>query len=138
MTQLYAYIFTVNSGDSVPGTIWNYLEGIYTSGSTSRKVGELKVNQQLYTRSEFKYGIQYIGPIFQRLQYAYNYKTTGNKNTAPAAGTAWPVTLPVYAMTKRGFPAPESGFPVPGPAAGPLLAIGGLRLLYRTPSGRHC
>ena len=34
----------------------------------------------------------------------------------------------------RGFPAPESGFNVPGPAAGPLLAIGGLRLLYRAPS----
>ena len=45
------------------------------------------------------YGISYIGPIFQRLQKAYYYKTTGNASKAPAAGTPWRVTLPIYGTT---------------------------------------
>jgi Flp pilus assembly protein TadG len=96
------YLFTVNPGDAVPDTIWNTLEKIYNpskTASTPVRVGDLKRGQEIYARSEFKYGNAYIGPIFQRLQWAYNYKTTGNKNTAPAPGTTWRVTFPVYGMT---------------------------------------
>jgi hypothetical protein len=93
----HAYLFTVNQGDSVPGTIWTTLEKIYST--TPKKPMDLKLGQQVYSRSEFKYGKAYIGPIFQRLQKAYYYKTTGNVNTAPPAGTPWRVTLAVYGTT---------------------------------------
>jgi Flp pilus assembly protein TadG len=97
-----AYLFTVGQNDPVPGTIWNILEKIYNPSKTGTilYVADLKLNQRVYARSEFKYGNSYISPIFQRLQKAYNYKTTGNANTAPPAGTAWPVTLPVYSTTQ--------------------------------------
>ncbi len=97
-----AYLFTVGQNDAVPGTIWTILEKIYTPSKTGTilYVGELKIGQQVYPRSEFKYGNDYIGPIFQRLKYAYNYKTTGNKNTAPPANTAWRTTLAVYGTTQ--------------------------------------
>jgi Flp pilus assembly protein TadG len=92
-----AYLFTVNKTDSVPSTIWTTLEKIYNPSSS--KPMDLKLGQQVYPQSEFKYGKAYIGPIFQRLKKAYNYKTTGNVNTAPAAGTPWRVTLAVYGTT---------------------------------------
>lgn len=94
-----AYLFTVGENDKVPGTIWDILTKVYTPNYTSSNpvyVADLKLAQEIHTRSEFKYGSSYIAPIFQRLQKAYNYKTTGNANTAPPAGTAWRVTLPVY------------------------------------------
>jgi Flp pilus assembly protein TadG len=98
----HAYLFTVGQNDSVPGTLWDILNRIYDPSYTSGNpvaVGNLKWGQQIYPRSEFMYGKSYISPIFQRLQWAYNYKTTGNKNTAPAPGTRWRVTLPVYSTT---------------------------------------
>jgi Flp pilus assembly protein TadG len=94
-----AYLFTVGENDSVPNTIWDILTKVYTPSYTSSNpvvVTDLKLAQEIHTRSEFKYGTSYIGPIFQRLQKAYNYKTTGNANTAPPANTPWPVTLAVY------------------------------------------
>jgi Flp pilus assembly protein TadG len=97
-----AYLFTVGKNDSVPGTIWDILTKIYTPSYNSSNplyVTNLKLGQQIYARSEFKYGTSYIGPIFQRLQKAYNYKTTGNANTAPPAGTVWRVTFAVYGTT---------------------------------------
>ena len=97
-----AYLFTVNEADAVPGTIWDILTKVYTPNYTSSNpvyVADLKLGQEIHTRSEFKYGTGYISPIFQRLQKAYNYKTTGDANTAPPAGTAWRVTLPVYGTT---------------------------------------
>jgi Flp pilus assembly protein TadG len=97
-----AYLFTVGQNDSVPGTIWDILNRVYDPTHTSSNpvvVGDLKLGQQIYARSEFMYGNAYIGPIFQRLQKAYYYKTTGNANTAPPAGTPWRVTLPVYGTT---------------------------------------
>jgi Flp pilus assembly protein TadG len=97
-----AYLFTVGKTDAVPGTIWDILTKVYTPSYTSSNpvyVADLKVGQEIHTRSEFKYGTSYISPIFQRLQKAYNYKTTGNASTAPPAGTAWRVTLPVYGTT---------------------------------------
>jgi len=102
LDSAHAYLFTVNSTDSVPGTILDILTKVYNPGYTSSNpvlVAALKVGQEISARSEFKYGTPYIGPIFQRLQWAYNYKTTGNRYTAPAPGTAWRVTLPVYAAT---------------------------------------
>ena len=86
----------------MPGTIWDILTKVYTPSYTSSNpvyVADLKLGQEIHTRSEFKYGTSYISPIFQRIQKAYNYKTTGNANTAPPAGTAWRVTLPVYGTT---------------------------------------
>ena len=97
-----AYLFTAAENDAVPGTIWDILTKVYTPNYTSSNpvyVADLKLGQEIHTRSEFKYGTSYISPIFQRLQKAYNYKTTGNANTAPPAGTAWRVTLPVYGTT---------------------------------------
>jgi Flp pilus assembly protein TadG len=97
-----AYLFTVNENDAVPGTIWDILTKVYTPGYTSSNpvyVADLKLAQEIHARSEFMYGSSYIAPIFQRLQKAYNYKTTGNANTAPPAGTPWRVTLPVYGTT---------------------------------------
>ena len=97
-----AYLFTAGENDAVPGTIWDILTKVYTPSYTSSNpvyVADLKLGQEIHTRSEFKYGTSYISPIFQRLQKAYNYKTTGNANTAPPAGTAWRVTLPVYGTT---------------------------------------
>ncbi|MFZ5449314.1 MAG: pilus assembly protein TadG-related protein [Thermodesulfobacteriota bacterium] len=98
----HAYLFTPGSSDAVPGTIWDILTKVYDPTYTSSNpvvVPELKLGQRIYARSEFKYGKSYIGPIFQRLKKAYNYKTTGNADTAPPAGTAWRVTLPVYGTT---------------------------------------
>jgi hypothetical protein len=98
----HAYLFTVGKNDAVPDTLWDILNRVYDPNHTSSNpvaVGDLKWGQQIYPRSEFMYGKQYIAPIFQRLQWAYNYKTTGNKNTAPVAGTPWRVTLPVYSTT---------------------------------------
>jgi hypothetical protein len=97
-----AYLFTVGENDSVPGTLWDILTKVYTPNHTSGNpvyVTDLKLAQEIHTRSEFKYGRSYIAPIFQRLQKAYRYKTTGNANTAPPAGTPWRVTLPVYGTT---------------------------------------
>jgi Flp pilus assembly protein TadG len=97
-----AYLFTVGENDEVPGTIWDILTKVYTPNYTSSNpvyVTDLKQAQEIHARSEFKYGSGYIAPIFQRLQKAYNYQTTGNANTAPPAGTPWRVTLPVYGTT---------------------------------------
>ncbi len=96
------YLFTVGSSDSVPDTLWNIIEKIYNpslTASTPLHVDKLALGTQIYARSEFMYGSSYIGPIFQRLQKAYNFKTTGNANTAPPAGTPWRVTMPVYGST---------------------------------------
>jgi Flp pilus assembly protein TadG len=102
LDQSQAYLFTVNKNDSVPGTIWDILTKIYTPSYNSGNpvyVENLSLGQEIHTRSEFKYGTSYISPIFQRLQKAYNYKTTGSTTTAPPTGTAWRVTLPVYGTT---------------------------------------
>ncbi len=85
-----AYLFTVGSGDSVPQTLWNILDKIAkpsTSGSILY-VDKLKLGQQIYPRSEFCWGSGYIGPIFQRLQAAYNAKKDVNGK--------WRVTFPIY------------------------------------------
>jgi len=97
------YLFTVGANDAIPDTMKNIIEKIYTPNKTGSilHVDKLALGTQIYARSEFKYGLSYIGPIFQRLQKAYNYKTTGNVNTAPPAGTPWRVTMPVYGSTRN-------------------------------------
>jgi Flp pilus assembly protein TadG len=109
-----AYLFTVGQSDAVPGTIWNILEKIYTPSKTGSilYVTDLTLGQRIYARSEFKYGTSYITPIFQRIKKAYNYRTTGNANTSPPAGTPWRVTFPVYGTTANPVIAqhPKTGF----------------------------
>lgn len=111
----HGYFYTLNSTDSVPDTILNTLAKIYTpslQGTTNVPVlvGDLKLGQAISARSEFKYGKGYIGPIFQNLQKAYYYKTTGNASTAPAAGTAWHTTLVVYGMQSGSSLPRKAGF----------------------------
>jgi len=103
------YWFTGKSTDSVPTTIKDNLAKIYTPGST-KWLGEIQVGAQVYPRSEYCWGRSYIGPIFQNLKYAYNYKTTGNKNTAPPAGTAWRTTLAVHSLLTTASLPQKTGF----------------------------
>jgi Flp pilus assembly protein TadG len=103
------YWYTAKSTDSVPDTIKNYLAAIYTPGSTA-VVGNLKVGQQLYPRSEYPWGKGWIGPIFENMQKAYNYKTTGNVSTAPAVGTAWHTTMAVHGLLSTASLPQKTGF----------------------------
>jgi hypothetical protein len=110
----HGYWYTGASSNSVPTTITNTLQKIYDtslSGSSSAPalLPDLKVGQQVYPRSEYCYGRGYIGPIFQQLKYAYNYKTTGNKNNAPAAGTPWVTTVAVHGAYHASLPR-QGGF----------------------------
>jgi Flp pilus assembly protein TadG len=108
-----AYFYTVGSSDAVPATIKNILTKVYTpsyTASTPVLVADLKVGQQIYPRSEYPWGPNYIGPIFQNLQKAYNYKTTGNASTAPTAGTPWRVTLAVHGAKPLAFQLRKAGF----------------------------
>ena len=99
-TQIY--FFTVGSGDAVPNTMQNILTGIYGNpqygSSYPSHVDKLTLGQRIYPQSEYCWGTGYIGPLFQALQKAYYYKTTGHTNTAPPAGTPWRVTMPVYGI----------------------------------------
>lgn len=109
------YFYTVHSSDSVPDTITNTLAKIYTpslngSGNVPVRVGDLKVGQQVYPRSEYPWGRDYIGPIFQNLQKAYYYKTTGNATTAPPANTAWRTTLAVHGLMSTASLPQKTGF----------------------------
>ena len=95
------YLFTVGSSDAIPATLTDILKKIYTPTYTSSNplfVGQLALGQQIYPRSEYNYGVPYLSNIFQGLQQAYYYKTTGSATTAPPAGTPWRVTLPVYGL----------------------------------------
>lgn len=97
------YFYTGGSSDSVPDTIKNTLAKIYTpslqgTSSVPVLVPDLTVKRQVYPRSEYCWGRGYIGPIFQNLQKAYYFKTTGNANTAPPAGTKWRTTFAVHGV----------------------------------------
>lgn len=109
------YWYTGASSNSVPTTITNTLKKIYTpslTGTTSAPVlvPDLKVGQQIYPRSEYCWGRAYIGPIFQNLQKAYYYKTTGSATTAPAAGTAWRTTMAVHGLKTTASLPRKGGF----------------------------
>jgi Flp pilus assembly protein TadG len=109
------YWYTGSSSNSVPTTITNTLAKIYTpslSGSSSAPavMTDLKVGQQVYPRSEYCWGRNYIGPIFENLQKAYNYKTTGSATTAPAAGTPWRTTMVVHGLMSTASLPQKTGF----------------------------
>jgi hypothetical protein len=109
------YFYTVKSTDSVPNTIKNTLAKIYTPSLTGTAtvpvlVADLKVGQQIYPRSEYPWGRTWIGPIFQNLQKAYYYKTTGSATTAPATGTAWRTTLVVHGLRSTASLPRKAGF----------------------------
>jgi len=95
------YFFTVGSSDAVPTSMKDIMEKIYTPSKTGSilYVDKLALAQRIYPRSEYCWGKSYISPLFERLQKAYYYKTTGSSTTAPAAGTPpWRVTVPVYSV----------------------------------------
>lgn len=114
--QGYFYTGSPNPTDNkVPDTIKNTLAKIYTAslGGTSTVpvlVPDLKVGQQIYPASEYPWGRGYIGPIFQNLQKAYYYKTTGSATTAPAVGTAWRTTLAVHGLKSTASLPRKAGF----------------------------
>jgi hypothetical protein len=99
----------------VPDTIKNTLAKIYTPSLTGTStvpvlVPDLKVGQQIYPASEYPWGRTWIGPIFQNLQKAYYYKTTGSATIAPAAGTAWRTTLAVHGLKSTASLPRKAGF----------------------------
>ena len=89
----------------MPGTLTDILTKIYTPSYTYVNplfVGQLALGQQIYPKSEYCWGNPYIPNIFQGLQKAYYYKTTGSATTQPPGTpgnrTPWRVTLPVYGL----------------------------------------
>jgi Flp pilus assembly protein TadG len=109
------YWYTGASSNSVPDTIKNTLKKIYTptfTGTTSAPalLPDLTVGQQIYPRSEYCWGKAYIAPIFQEMQKAYYYKTTGSATTAPAAGTAWRTTMLVHGLKTTASLPRQGGF----------------------------
>jgi Flp pilus assembly protein TadG len=86
-----AYLYTVGQNDSIPGTIKDILTKVYNPTYTSSNpvyVADLKRGQQIYPRSEYPWGRSNIGPIFQKLQQAYNAKKDANGK--------WRTTLVVH------------------------------------------
>jgi Flp pilus assembly protein TadG len=98
------YWYTVGANDAIPDTMRNILTRVYTPGYTAGTpvvVGNLKVGQQIYPRSEYPWGRSYIGPLFQKLQQAYNAK----KNSSGK----WRTTLAVF-VPKTSASLPGAGF----------------------------
>jgi Flp pilus assembly protein TadG len=109
------YWYTAKSTYSVPNSIKNILAKVYTPSLTGTStvpvyMDALSVGQQIYPRSEYPWGKAYIAPIFQNLQKAYNYKTTGSATTAPPAGTAWRTTLAVHGLLSTASLPRKAGF----------------------------
>jgi Flp pilus assembly protein TadG len=100
-----AYLYTVGKHDSVPGTIKDILTKVYNPTYTSSnpvKVADIKVGQQIYPRSEYCWGRSYIGPIFQKMQQAYDAKKDGS-------GT-WRTTLVVHSLKSTASLPGKAGF----------------------------
>jgi len=80
-----AYLFVVNSSDSVPSTVINNLKKNYTSGTPVRT---MQRGTRLYPISEYQWASN-ITSIFSAFKSAYNAKkdaSTGN----------WRVMVPIY------------------------------------------
>ena len=87
------YLFTCASGDSVPQTIYDILDRIPSPSHNGQTGKNYVTSLKLGTRSMpvvSSAGAPPIGPIFQRLQTAYNAKKD--------ASGRWRVTLPVYGL----------------------------------------
>jgi Flp pilus assembly protein TadG len=83
-----AYLFVVNAGDSVPGTVIDNLKKYYTSGG--QPVKAMAKGTQLYPLSEYQWAGN-IKSIFQAFQNAYNQKKDSQGK--------WYVNVPVYSTT---------------------------------------
>jgi Flp pilus assembly protein TadG len=108
------YWYTVGANDAIPDTMKNILTRVYTPGytaSTPVVVGDLKVGQQIYPRSEYPWGRSYIGPLFQKLQQAYNAKkgTYDNQRRYQNPSGMWRTTLAVFVPKTTAF-LPGTGF----------------------------
>jgi len=84
-----AYLFVVNSGDSIPGTVINNLKKYYTSGGTP--VREMQLGTRLYPLSEYQWASN-IKTIFSAFKNAYNAKKDSQTNK-------WRVLVPVYSTS---------------------------------------
>ena len=87
----------------MPATLTDILKKIYTPTYTSsnpRVCGPAGPGAANLSQKRVLLGQSLYRPnIFQGLQKAYYYKTTGSATTAPPAGTPWRVTLPVYGLS---------------------------------------
>jgi Flp pilus assembly protein TadG len=83
-----AYLFVVNSSDSVPGTVIDNLKKYYTSSGQS--VRAMAKGTRLYPLSEYQWAGN-ITAIFQAFANAYNQKKD--------AQGKWFVNVPVYSTT---------------------------------------
>jgi len=83
-----AYLFVVNTNDSVPGTVIDNLKKYYTSGG--QPVKAMARGTRLYPLSEYQWAGN-IKSIFQAFANAYNQKKDGRGK--------WYVNVPVYSTT---------------------------------------
>ena len=83
-----AYLFVVNTNDSVPGTVIDNLKKYYTSGG--QPVKAMARGTRLYPLSEYQWAGN-IKSIFQAFANAYNQKKDGQGK--------WYVNVPVYSTT---------------------------------------
>jgi len=80
------YMFLVNNGDPVPGTVVNNLKKNYTSGTAIRPIAR---GTRLYPISEYQWASN-IKDIFQAFKSAYDAKKDSTTHK-------WRVCVPVYA-----------------------------------------
>jgi Flp pilus assembly protein TadG len=80
-----AYLFVVNSNDTVPGTVIDNLKNYYTSGG--QPVQPMALGTRLYPLSEYQWAGN-IKSIFQAFANAYNQKKDSQGK--------WYVNVPVY------------------------------------------
>jgi Flp pilus assembly protein TadG len=83
-----AFLFIVNSNDSVPGTVVSNLQQYYTSGGTA--IRSMKRGDRVYALSEYQWASN-IKTIFSAFKSAYN-----NKKNAQGK---WRVNVALYSRT---------------------------------------
>lgn len=94
-----AYMFVVNSSDSVPGTINNNLTYAKNSGTSGTAVRAMERGTRLYPLSEYQW-VSNISTIFGNLKLAWNaQKGSLGENPNDPAGK-WNVIVPVYSTTQ--------------------------------------
>jgi Flp pilus assembly protein TadG len=85
-----AYLVTVNTSDSLPGTVIDNIEYTYQTSGV-KPVRPMEVGTRLYPLSEYKWAGN-IKTIFNRFKNAYNANKDSNGK--------WRVMVPVYAPTQ--------------------------------------
>jgi Flp pilus assembly protein TadG len=88
-----AYMFVINSSDSVPSTIVNNLNYAKTgtAGSSSKPIRPMERGTRLYPLSEYQW-VSNIDSIFAAFKNAYNAKKDSDGK--------WKVVVPVYATAQ--------------------------------------